>query len=76
MPQAFTRRPLAAILIGLLMAAACGRDSPREAAPASVRPPRRDALPSPAARPRVVFLGDSLTAGYGLAAAEAYPSLV
>jgi len=23
-----------------------------------------------------VFLGDSLTAGYGLAAAEAYPSLV
>lgn len=76
MPQAFTRRPLAAILVGLVMAAACGREAPREAAPASVRPPRRDALPSPAARPRVVFLGDSLTAGYGLAAAEAYPSLV
>ena len=76
MPQAFTRRPLAAILVGLVMAAACGREAPREAAPASVRPSRRDAPPSPAARPRVVFLGDSLTAGYGLAAAEAYPSLV
>jgi acyl-CoA thioesterase-1 len=75
-PQAFTRRPLAAILVGLVMAAACGREAPREAAPASVRPPRREAPPSPAGRPRVVFLGDSLTAGYGLAAAEAYPSLV
>jgi len=75
-PQAFTRRPLAAILVGLVMAAACGREAPREAAPASVRPSRRDAPSSPAARPRVVFLGDSLTAGYGLAAAEAYPSLV
>ena len=76
MPQAFTRRPLAAILVGLVMAAACGREAPRETAPASVRPSRRDAPPSPAARHRVVFLGDSLTAGYGLAAAEAYPSLV
>jgi acyl-CoA thioesterase-1 len=28
------------------------------------------------ARPLVVFLGDSLTAGYGLAADEAYPALV
>jgi acyl-CoA thioesterase-1 len=29
-----------------------------------------------AARARIVFLGDSLTAGYGLDASEAYPSLI
>jgi acyl-CoA thioesterase-1 len=74
--QAFRQRPLAAILAGLIMAAACGREAPREAAPASARPPRREAPASPAARPRIVFLGDSLTAGYGLAAGDAYPSLV
>jgi acyl-CoA thioesterase-1 len=31
---------------------------------------------SAAARPRIVFLGDSLTAGYGLDSREAYPSLI
>jgi acyl-CoA thioesterase-1 len=32
--------------------------------------------PAQAARPRVVFLGDSLTAGLGLQVSEAYPTLV
>lgn len=32
--------------------------------------------PAPAETPRLVFLGDSLTAGYGLDAPEAFPSLI
>jgi len=60
----------------LAAAGACGREAPRQAAPTSARPSRDEARPSPGARPRVVFLGDSLTAGYGLAASQAYPSLV
>ncbi len=32
--------------------------------------------PAPAETPRLVFLGDSLTAGYGLDAREAFPSLI
>ncbi len=45
--------------------------SPRtESAPAGPATARRDA------RPRVVFLGDSLTAGLGLSPDQAYPSLI
>ena len=76
MRQGFTLRTLAAIVIGLAMAAACGRETPRQAEPASGGSPRDDARPAPAGRPKVVFLGDSLTAGYGLDASQAYPSLV
>lgn len=32
--------------------------------------------PAPAEAPRLVFLGDSLTAGYGLDAREAFPALI
>jgi acyl-CoA thioesterase-1 len=57
--------------------AACG-------APANTPPAVADATQQPAAaqspkisvRPRIVALGDSLTAGLGLPAAEAYPSLL
>ena len=35
-----------------------------------------DAAPPPASGPLVVFLGDSLTAGYGLDAEQAFPALV
>ncbi|HOD32744.1 MAG TPA: arylesterase [Holophaga sp.] len=34
------------------------------------------ATPAPAEAPRLVFLGDSLTAGYGLDAREAFPALI
>ena len=74
--RGFTLRPMAASLIVFAGAAACGRETPRQAAPASGLPSRVEARPSQAARPRVVFLGDSLTAGYGLAPSQAYPSLV
>jgi acyl-CoA thioesterase-1 len=69
-------RPAAAIFTAVILASACGRDLPREATPAAGRVSREEPRRRPAARPRVVFLGDSLTAGYGLDAEEAYPSLI
>src|SRR5688572_10476044 len=44
-----------------------------ESAPAT--DPRRPASPGAASR-RVVFLGDSLTAGLGLSPSDAYPALI
>jgi acyl-CoA thioesterase-1 len=41
----------------------------------SAAPARAAAAPS-ATRPRIVFLGDSLTAGYGISKAEAVPALI
>jgi acyl-CoA thioesterase-1 len=67
--------------------AACGSRSdvgdapPRGPVSAPVRSPdshpaaARGAAPSHS-RPRIVFLGDSLTAGLGLATSEAYPALI
>ena len=69
-------RPAAAMLTGVMLASACGRDLPREAPPAAGAASREESRREAAARPRVVFLGDSLTAGYGLDAEQAYPSLV
>jgi len=69
-------RPAAAMLAGVVFASACGRELPREAPPAPGAASREESGRVPAPRPRVVFLGDSLTAGYGLDAEEAYPSLI
>ena len=72
-------------VVGLAIAiAACGREASGpadtrvgEAAPPA---PARDAAPAPAVPavsvPRIVFLGDSLTAGYGIEKAQAVPALV
>lgn len=38
--------------------------------------PARAPVPETPAAPRVVFLGDSLTAGYGLEPQEAYPAII
>jgi acyl-CoA thioesterase-1 len=62
---------------------ACGRsdsaavrnDAPVETAAAGARPTAAPA-PSGQARPRIVFLGDSLTAGLGLPAEQSVPSLI
>jgi acyl-CoA thioesterase-1 len=58
----------------LMAAAACGSRS-EQTQPA---PPQQAAQPATraASRPRIVALGDSLTAGLGLAQSDAYPSLV
>ena len=59
------------------LAAGCSRaaDAERGAAePAAAQ--AQPAAGSPAAPPRIVFLGDSLTAGLGVAPAQAYPALI
>jgi acyl-CoA thioesterase I len=66
---------LTAALAMLSIPAACGsrgeaREGLRQAAPANV--PAKPA----AAPPKIVVLGDSLTAGLGLAVRDAYPSLL
>lgn len=43
----------------------------RDAAPASAPP-----VAAPSTRPRIIFLGDSLTAGLGLDVKESFPSLI
>jgi acyl-CoA thioesterase-1 len=77
-------------LVGLAVAmtvslAACGSrgDEREEAKPAAATPaaapPAAVASPKPspsASRPRIVVLGDSLTAGLGLATSDAYPALL
>ncbi len=58
----------------LALVGACAEDEPRRADTAprtdSITQPRRDA------RPVVLFLGTSLTAGYGLASDQAFPFLI
>jgi len=66
------------VVFALALAGACGRDD----AKTTEQEPSRAAssLPAPAvtpdARPRVVFLGDSLTAGLGLSPEQAFPALI
>jgi acyl-CoA thioesterase-1 len=59
---------------------ACGSSSPagREPAAPPAAPAAATAPPPPAApsRPRIVVLGDSLTAGLGIAQEDAYPALL
>jgi acyl-CoA thioesterase I len=67
---------LALVACVLIAGTACGSRAeppqPAQAAPQAVAP-----QPAPqASRPRIVALGDSLTAGLGLPAADAYPSLL
>jgi acyl-CoA thioesterase-1 len=72
------------VVAALLMAAGCGgsdgasRAASAAPAVAPVSAGRSEAVTaaSPAARPRIVFLGDSLTAGYGLAKEQSVPSLI
>ena len=62
-----------------LVTTACGQPDNRSAAlpREAARDVTSGAAPSSAAaRPRIVFLGDSLTAGYGLAKEQAVPALI
>jgi acyl-CoA thioesterase I len=80
--QPMTSRPNA-LLLALTLAAFTGGCSRPDAPPASNRPvtdaapvAARAAAPAPAeTRPRIVFLGDSLTAGLGLDPEQSIPSL-
>jgi acyl-CoA thioesterase I len=67
---------VAAVL--LLLVAACSRGAqtpvPQTAAPVRTAAPSAD--PNDSGRPKIVVLGDSLTAGLGLAQTQAYPALL
>src|SRR3954465_13112686 len=61
----------------LLATAACGPRAPQQQASAPQSTPLAPPQPAKAAsRPRVVALGDSLTAGLGLPPEQAYPALL
>jgi acyl-CoA thioesterase-1 len=55
--------------------ASCGGDQAKPPAQAAPAPSAQSTTPA-AAKPRIVFLGDSLTAGLGLAPDKSYPSLI
>jgi acyl-CoA thioesterase I len=69
------------IIWAALAVAACSSNEPAPARESTPAPPSevqvRAATAAPAStRPRIVFLGDSLTAGYGLDVEQSVPSLV
>jgi acyl-CoA thioesterase-1 len=73
----FCRRGLFWLLVAGL-AAGCSRapSTPVSGVSAAAAPAESAASPSLTNRPRIVVLGDSLTAGLGLAPSQAYPALL
>lgn len=65
------------VLLMVLVVAGC-RPAPAPApeAPAPTQIPKAPQAPVGEAKPRIVFLGDSLTAGLGLPADRSYPALI
>jgi acyl-CoA thioesterase-1 len=77
-----TRRALApALTLAALVVTACGpqadgRDDAKASPPRATAAPADALRPTAPRRPRIVVLGDSLTAGLGLASTDAYPALL
>ncbi len=63
------------LMTACLLGAAC-RSEVDPATPVAETPSRVAAPEPAAARPRIVFLGDSLTAGLGLEASQSFPALI
>lgn len=75
--------PALALLLSLSLTSGCGGNStstgtsaPADSASQPADAPAASPAPVAHARPRIVFLGDSLTAGLGLPQGEAYPTLI
>jgi acyl-CoA thioesterase-1 len=64
------------LLLALTAAAACRGETRPSAAPSPASSPSPDARAAGPATPVILFVGTSLTAGYGLDPAEAYPALI
>lgn len=75
-----TRVASLCIVAALLATAGCGSaDAPRASAAGAASTAATSPVAAPAeaaAPPRIVFLGDSLTAGYGIAKDQAVPALI
>jgi acyl-CoA thioesterase-1 len=70
-------RLVTCVLVTATLAACSDRDlRTRDETTAARDPVARTMAEAPSTRPRVVFLGDSLTAGYGLAREQSVPSLI
>ena len=81
-------RRICGLLAAAVMLSACGRESapgpaasasPAKAPVASTAPvtaPPSAVAPTASSRPSIVFLGDSLTAGYGLEPPQSVPALI
>ena len=70
------KRVSVVLLLVAAVAAGCSRSPRGDAERAPAVEASSDAAPQSDARPRIVFLGDSLTAGYGLAKEQSIPSLI
>lgn len=71
-------RAFVALVVSCLLVA-CNREPGPAPAPAQTQAPQAPKAPQApegAAKPRVVFLGDSLTAGLGLPVDQSYPALI
>lgn len=67
------------VSLSLLACTGCSKDAddrPAPAAPETAKAPTASTDPQPEIPPSVIFLGDSLTAGYGLAESQAFPALI
>ena len=63
-----------ALIVCLVLAGACSKND--EPPPPAAAPPAAPASTTASSRPRIVALGDSLTAGLGLVESQAYPALL
>src|SRR5690349_13246488 len=64
------------IVVACALALAAGAGAPAHADAGRTLAEAQAAKASAATRPRIVFLGDSLTAGYGLERHQSVPSLI
>ena len=69
-------RSLVAIALALGVTVACGTNADRRTDVTVRQPPPATTSPQARTQPRIVVLGDSLTAGLGLPIEDAYPSLL
>src|SRR5579864_2002039 len=69
------RKRVAPASFALVAIAACSSSSPQQQQTTAAPPTIQQPATSPA-RPRIVALGDSITAGLGLPPDEAYPALL
>jgi acyl-CoA thioesterase-1 len=64
------------VLLAVVLSIGCGKSEQSAASSAAPVAPQAPHAPEASKAPRIVFLGDSLTAGLGLATDRSFPSLI